>query len=781
MRLYCGNCSTPVLWSLSSNPLSQRVHCVQIIDDASMDVDARTSQIEMDKLHFATLSMLTPSIQVESATLQLMINLLNKYSHYIGVVVQGPTIPTLHPLSENHDLWGMPVLLPSSEQLYMRVSPKSVLTSTWAQGENGVDEEPPLVWLATRLCCPSGCSGGHAIITVALLINPNAPFINNYKLAQTPLHRVACRNINVIPAGLFRRHDPTLRAARSCRCLTGHQILRVYDDCGCEVLPASTQSVCPDDDNDAQHTKKNRKARTREVKGDSSPDTLLAAATTSTIGVIAGELLKQSYDAAPCENHSLTLPITRTERNEEIASKQAMLESDVGDKYAAESAISSAMSIIDLLSAETLVSLRANPVFKHSLPDYLILPNGLSLMLAMAVRLAIDWKRHNLPSPSACDCDANDTLRMIYCSAAGASLPGVEEGYTRIDVVIRMAIQMALVCNRTPPQSGSAATNKSGRGTQRTKPITNKSNAHVANVLTNKLFWQRVGQRLITRNFGLAQTASSNLNMESCTPSCFHSVLEQAHINKLLADGILCEGADNNITEIIPRGLCQGQIVSMLLDVDQWLHNGTFNGTSLDNPMPAHLTPDLVEKYTHLLSGILSDNAPGTIEADALFKPKTSVNLHANIVQYLNYNSCSKAIAGISDMLIHGARPDLSENSTHPLKAYVVGPSQNVMCCDCDKHIHVLEGTLMSNAYGRCESCFAQRCFDCTSAHAAAINSAVAQAGAMLMRNGKSEIAELRAVGKRCRRCGAEPCSMWFQRQNPQAPWVRITAPLQTE
>ena len=119
--------------------------------------------------------------------------------------------------------------------------------------------------------------------------------------------------------------------------------------------------------------------------------------------------------------------------------KYGALASAVGES-AADLGTSSAITIVELLSGEGFLALRANGFFRDALPDFLISPTGMPLLIVFAVQLALTPERFGLGSPTALDQSCNAEMRAHFDSRWQAV---TRNGFRALDVAVKSAYDSA--------------------------------------------------------------------------------------------------------------------------------------------------------------------------------------------------------------------------------------------------------------------------------------------------------------------------------------------------
>ena len=151
-------------------------------------------------------------------------------------------------------------------------------------------------------------------------------------------------------------------------------------------------------------------------------------------------------------------------------------------------------AVLEILSPEGLIGLRACTFFDGALPDRIVGPHGIGLTLAIACRLAMNWDQYNLPRPSACDMYANDQLKMIWHTSKYKDLTLPDKDVWVIDLVLKAGFKGAEEeCEEMRERNG----------------ISKNSEMHIVN--DHKVFWQRLGQGVITRLFGLGASPAASM------------------------------------------------------------------------------------------------------------------------------------------------------------------------------------------------------------------------------------------------------------------------------
>jgi hypothetical protein len=625
---------------------------------------------------------------------QLYSLLFGRFEDYDGAITYGPRSGSW----SKNGYWGRKMVLHTQEMLQVRYWPKSILT-------DGDGKDPPIVRIFTKVTCP----GGDANLACFTGFQKTA-FCNDKQeiridIIETQPRIVGCRGLHIFMASLFKRHNVPSTVNTSMASKSN------YDRFGYESLRSTTFSIHATDRKNLEKTSDHHGA--------------ISASPGVSGLMIAGEIVDVHLEPL---GGRVCQPISSKKWKENAhLIKQEILQSPRGEQAGIQ-AIGAASCIVNLLSAEGLVSMLSSPMHEGALPDRVVGPHGMPLLLSMAVNLAIHWQHYALPRPSQADMVANDQLRMILHSSGFGPLPGVEGQHWCVDVVVRGALN---ACN---PEVDELKR-------QRGLPM----NAKLAVMDDTKCFWQRVGQRLITSFFGLGSVCP---RQEGGLGTAWRTSdpLQTARDKHNVLAGCNLEGVDEPILPHIANfGARKATFVKMLIDVERHLRCGQHEQMELTprtspEDMELHLkhirivlgdlmAPKMVQDLVRKIGGMghtvkVEDDVP----YDKAIADKMCGNFHMP--------SMGSAIQDCKEALLHGP----SQHFKYMTGAYVVSGTQMAPCSDCLAPVHVLQGTMMANCYGECSACHAKRCIPCTDAYAKAVR-----------------VTESQCVGKRCRVCGAEP------------------------
>jgi hypothetical protein len=683
--------------SAGETPAQRRA---QVHADADADADATTPQITARKAWlYTTYGTLDDVPEAYTRSLALLEHATTgRLVGFEGVVIYGPC-----PLAWPHDgYWGRKIALPSKEFLQMRFEPRNL---------SQVDiESVDRALVSTRLVRP----GGHTVVRTAILFRSGrADLAQGLDMMRRSggdrkERPVAVRGLHVLLAGLFTRHHPRL-GARDLVNPTGNSPLQ-HDRHGFEALRSNSYSIYE------------RVRVGNRSQGQLNP---LGAAVGPSVVAVANELVDRHW--TPPETMRATEPISRKDLREQQVRAERELVAAAGE-HGATLAIGSAATLLEQLSAEGLLGAAAHPFFDGALPEKLVGPHGVALALAVAMRLAINWKKYNLPAPSEADVQANDHVRMIWHSQGPINLPALNRQWA-IDLVVDAAVALA---------EQDIVDNHRYEGLPR--------NTVLPQVEDNKLWLQRVGQRLITSTFGLGSVSSVAKPNVAGTPWRMYDVESKTRDVALEQGGCKCEGVTECSSVLGTVGSRRTAVSRMIVGVETWLRRGRYRKMQIT---PMNDTRDVnhqIEKLSNLLGTLL---LPQIIQAlvDLPTDNLMPQRAYAKVLEpHINILALESAIDDMRKVLMIGPTFYL----TYDIGAYVVAPSQTSPCCECEAPVHVLQATLLDNKLASCSACHARRCPTCTEAHTASLDRAYDQ----MIKHGHNGPL---CVGSRCKACGAEP------------------------
>ena len=634
-----------------------------------------------------------------------------RFKNYHGVLYWGG----LSPDWPQHGEWGASLVLPSEEHLQMRFWPKhAFLPGGDAEGFEFVDG----AYMSTRVT--NAC--GKMDVCTAVLFKPGAvsPGDDAEFVDATSEPRIcACRGLHLLMAGLYKRHNHTVSGVRAGLGMSAHDVR------GHEAVRSSTYSLFVKDRKDLHKSSDHHYAN--------------SASGGPSVMTIAHEFRDvHLYEDSP---RRVAEPITKRRFAAYVAEQKRELCPD-GDEKAGDEAIHSALACVELLSAEGLMGLLANPFFDGALPDRIAGPHGVGLIMALACRLALHWDQYGLPKPSACDMYANDQLKTIWYTTGPTALPMPDKHVWAIDLVLKASLKGA---------------EEECDGMRVENNIAKSSEMHII-INDHKVFWQRLGQGVITRLFGLGASAGASALHAKKTPFGEPSRLSDPGQRQrdvtLRGMGVEWEGIDTQLVPLATPGARKTAFVRMLLAVETWVRTGAGpEGRVISEAnVVAHPNAEVRHNaYTDILSKIVM---PKLLQAALTSGEQTIPMAGCVLDSQLNCTAFEHAVGAGCVLFVHGPMLHLTQS----VGAYIVAPSQELTCTECDEKVHVLPGVMFGHSHGHCTACYTRRCLTCAEHYAKTVNIVAAQ----LQRNGTSGPV---VVGRTCRKCGAEPAQLALRYQ----------------
>ena len=550
---------------------------------------------------------------------------------------------------------------------------------------------------------------------------------------ESNLRVVGCKGVHLLVAGLFKRHNPVRGAERSIQT----QSDGVFDPFGYQSIRPTSYSI-------HAHVPAPAPAPAKVGKGGGapprpnpdlgvspSPQVHCNANGTSpgpSVLKIAGEILNIHLEDTALTRVSEPIPRGKW-KDISRYQKSVVLGQNPKGAAAGLTAIAAASTIVELISAEAFVSMRANPFFDGAMPDRFLGPHGIAISVAISVRLALHWEKYSLARPSACDGAANEQLRLIFETGRFGPLSSLCDfgPLWCIDVALHSALGGA-----APPRNPDLGVSPSPQVGDSPSPTSFED---------QKFFWQRVGQRLITATFGLGSVPKVSSDRRFGVPSNLENTLQTVRDAHLESNGCLAEGLDTPVIELASIGRRRTALIELLFGVESYMRDGGFEGSQLA-PSDAELTVEVrLERSKIVVHETIVSKAVDDLARRACGTPAERSRapyedrIAAKVLKEINTTAMGSSINDIKDLLLCGSVTHFK----YMIGSYVVSPTQTSPCTDCEAPVHVLEGTMMANSYSACTACNAKRCLNCAEIYARSICITTPQ-----------------RVGRRCRRCGAD-------------------------
>lgn len=388
---------------------------------------------------------------------------------------------------------------------------------------------------------------------------------------------------------------------------------------------------------------------------------------------IAAQLAGTDIDEPLTRSH---VDITDDKYRVQVGNMIAKISKSAGEVATSEG-LASGLTILEVLSVEGVLSILSHAFFEGVIPDTMHAPGGLPLIIVMACRIAMASDSYGLPSPTPVDAAANNELKMIFESRWKA----VANGSFAIDLAIK---------------SGNDNTNARLAEMPAMK-------MHYAD---NLIFWQRLGQRIITKAFSDAthdrrdvvrtrlQTrfGPAELLMDPLTDAKY------AWLEKLQCMQPLAEAPVNKIT-FASLSEVRTQLIRMHELVESWLRTGFYGDMCISRPNVnvGVRHPTKCARYGTENCDCIASDSSSSDDGDDVLDNRVCVD------------SLEQAATSISLALLHGG----FAVHNFGINTFAAGDRITNTCADCDNRVDVLQGILFENAASKCALCDRPRCFKC--------------------------------------------------------------------
>lgn len=358
--------------------------------------------------------------------------------------------------------------------------------------------------------------------------------------------------------------------------------------------------------------------------------------------------------------------------------------------------ISSSLTLCDLLSAEGTLGVLSNAFFNGAIPDMMHVPMGITLEIVMAVNIACHPERFGLPPCTAYDEFANmDTLRAFRSRWDKVML----NGFRAIDFAVKTGYDNAK----------SQASNAQ------------QSSMHLRDIEDNLKFWQRVGQRVISK---LASNPTDEMRSDYQTilktrfgtADLLVDSVSNCKYSEFAKKGFLTPVAEAPIDRILmaPRSDVKTTLYRIQDDTEWWLRTGRFGLLVVNRPNVNVAQVADQDARNSRRAGVQTDahsTSHDTSNAETVSSPSSDSDDNDHILDNkICQDALEAAVASISTAMLHGAYTMHQFN----MQCYLVAESCKNKCADCDKDVGVVQGTLFATKASECARCNRKRCFACS-------------------------------------------------------------------
>jgi len=536
--------------------------------------------------------------------------------HWIGVIFTGRRSP----IGDPHGGWGRKLQLAEDRVIQVRFSPRTFLEVDSLTGCYP-RKEISTVYIATRIQQGSDAP----VVSSAILFRGHRSQPGKaVNIGGAQPGAVNCPGLHVLSPAIFALHLPQRGAVRAS--ISRGSVCNSHRH---RVICSTSQTIV--------------EARA----GGSDYRMEEAVAPGSSVFELAHQLAS-ARDLAPSG------PTCTWVSRREFESSLHGLRSAIVDSGLTNAA-TEASCIVELLSASGLVDIQSVDFFRGALPELISGPCGMNLLLAASVRLALHWEAYGLLAPETDDIRANESLRVVFESTC---YPPVEVG-NRMEALGLKRVWVIDVVTRMAFGACDSRNTKHNTGSKERR----LDDAVFSAVRENLLFWQRVGQNLVTRTLAPSKTESSIVYIGLCT-----------HTHR------------------------RNSIIALLRTTETWLRVG------------AGIAPGLPKMPDTDIGNSLS-----TAQLDAMWSPffwgehasGTRTDTESLIGDF-SLVACTEAVRLLSETWVRGT----SAHCAWGVDAYVSSQSQVSRCSTCEEMVHVLPSVLFKQLSG-CSFCSASHCRNC--------------------------------------------------------------------
>ena len=362
------------------------------------------------------------------------------------------------------------------------------------------------------------------------------------------------------------------------------------------------------------------------------------------------------------------VPATPHEFHGSIAALQGKLIAQIGEDAAKRHACS-AFSVLETLSAEGVLAMRAHPFFKGAKPKSMHAPLGVSLLIAVASRIAVFHSHFGLRAPTTRDAHANHQIGMAF-NSRWTSIGSRE--FRAIDVMIHRSYDEAL--RRCKQADGE----------------------HLRSLLDDNLvLLQRSGQRTNTRMASEEMGAARRRESDAKETRFGRAEVVDDSVSDAKYEYFYRKGMGRPLEEaelitLIPasRADMRVQLYQMQDEVELWLRDGTYDGVQEADPNPCVSCGGECD--------CIADDEPPIIVSE----------------DQLNRSAMDSAVNGTTALFIQGS----SLFNQLGVNCFLVGSGCSAKCSDCSATVAPLQTEILGSMASNCIFCNAKKCFACSQA-----------------------------------------------------------------
>ena len=522
---------------------------------------------------------------------------------------------------------------------------------------------------------------------------------------------VGCRLLHVLTVAMFQRHKQSMAAdADTCTDQEdddhGSACNANTDAFNCHCVAAHTISVT---------LKKKSVAGSLHMAAPGASPHILSA---QLAGIsmedprapICSSMPERDWETMNCREHRQVLQVAR---------QRGVPETAIFNATAA------AEGVISLVEADGLLGFLANPFFRDgALPDRLHQANGMPLLLAFATRLAMRPEQYGCSPGTLDDQQASTRLRRLFESSnepLGDPSTCSDHMYP-IDLAIRAALRASAVHPGAVGAMGAVGDH-----------LDENTKAH-------KVFWHRVGQRLITALWGLGVVSACAQDTPMGAPWRMKDEMAGVHERVMLERGVTSEGgevaASDSTVGLAYATEKRAALLRLHADVSAWLRTGIGlrgerlsppNSASRGSELPRHVDECILDAHVvHWWQRAETRFEVATADVGVKFgppshpRPSPPVSPADRQRLYLS-TFCAAAVGEAVDTLVRALHKGTAVHMNWQMGYYLDGPHELQKCIHCGDAVHVLSGMMLASTLRRCMMCQAHRCMRCAKLLAADI------------------------------------------------------------
>lgn len=550
--------------------------------------------------------------------------------------------------------WGRSMRLETGERLQIRIFPRDTIGKPLVVGQ-------PRMLSFRRTSANTRVAVG---IVVLWIPNASKEILSQDVPQLCSAKTIGCRGVQVIVPSLFHKHTTN-------REVVGQ--VAPTDEHGYHAIRASTFTI----------TSVTRKKVARGAPP--AGDITISVSPGFSYLLLAGHMCGLDVENSACRT---TMPIGDREHLSRTATVQSTMMRSAGETALAAN-VTSALTLLDLLSAEGIIGILCNSIFAGALPEMFRNPLGVVFTVVMASRIACFPNNFGLQNCTPNDAHANREM----CTHFNSRWTRVTKSECRaIDVAIKAGLDSAM--SRIKQEGGTED------GERALKQC----------IDDNLALWQRVGQRLNTRL--MSEPLNSVRRMGN---HAFNTPLGRADVAE---DSI--SDAKYAYFEKTGLGMAPAEIpverIEMASRSDAYATFCCMQDrveTVLRTGMDGHKRISPKNVNVGRFGGYQQASVPKKKPSEG-YTTDHSSSSDDDDVDYLNdfalNNSAMESGAGAAAIaIVHGSGVFHQVG----LSCFLVGKSSHQKCADCGVKVELVQNTVFGSMASVCHFCNHRRCNAC--------------------------------------------------------------------